>query len=82
MSDGVINIQVGSMYDLALDIYDYLEYDNTNQSVVSEVNDFISELETVGVWRVFTNLISQNQPNYSQASSDKLVKIITLIMMA
>ncbi len=70
MSGGIINIQVGSYYDLEVDIYDYIEYDSNNQSVVNKIEEFIGELETKGRWRVHTNLTSVNKPSYKQAPEE------------
>lgn len=42
--DGVITTAIGSAYALELDIWDYMEYDSTNASVVRNAQNFVDRL--------------------------------------
>ena len=44
MENGVISTAVGNAYKLQLDIWDFMEYDQTNESVVQNVETFIERL--------------------------------------
>lgn len=44
MEDGVISTAVGNAYPLQLDIWDFMEYDSSNDSVVQNVQSFITRL--------------------------------------
>ena len=70
MGQGVINVQVGTQTTFAVDIYDYIEYDSTNNDVVSKINQFMTELSEKGKWISYTNLISDLQPDYSAADDE------------
>lgn len=68
---GVINVQVGSNFDLALDLFDFVEYDHTISSVVASIEKFFLDLATEGEWYSVTNLISDDQPDYNKAPQSK-----------
>ena len=57
MVDGVITMPIGSSRALSIDIFDYIEYDNTNQAVVTMVENFVRDLTANGNWSYFTNII-------------------------
>ena len=44
MENGVISTAVGNAYSLEADIWDFLEYDDTNNSVIRNVQEFINSL--------------------------------------
>ncbi len=67
MSNGVINVQVGTKSTLGLDIYDYIEYNPSISGVKNKIEEFISSLEKEGRWETITNLISDDQPDYKMA---------------
>lgn len=69
--DGVVNVQVGSQIDLVLDLFEFIEYDHTNSSVVASIEKFFSDLAAEGDWYAVTNLISDDQPDYNKAPADK-----------
>ncbi len=56
MVDGVITLPIGNSKNLAVDIYDYIEYDKTNQSVVDLVDQFVNDLTYRGTWSYYTNI--------------------------
>lgn len=57
MVDGVITMPIGSSRALSIDIFDYIEYDNTNQAVVTMVENFVRDLTANGNWSYYTNII-------------------------
>ena len=64
MADGVIAMPIGSSRTLSVDIYDYIEYDSTNQSVVSMVESFVQSLTSQGKWWYYTNIApGQSMPD-------------------
>ena len=65
--DGVINIQVGSNLNLAIDMFDFVEYNPSVPNVVNSIQTFFDSLTSNGKWYAFTNLISDNQPDYTKA---------------
>ena len=56
MSDGVVTVSIGSSRTMEIDIYDYIEYDNTNQAVINAVNIFVRSLTAQGDWNYVTNI--------------------------
>ncbi len=56
MSDGVVTVSIGSSRTMEIDIYDYIEYDNTNQAVINMVNQFVRSLTAQGDWNYVTNI--------------------------
>ena len=76
MGDGEINIQVGTQTTLEVDLYEYIEYDETNIEVANSVDTFIDSLSTNGIWKANTNLIGDNQPDYGQADEDGTIYYI------
>ena len=56
MSDGVVTVSIGSSRTMEIDIYDYIEYDNTNQAVINMVNQFVRSLTAQGDWDYMTNI--------------------------
>ena len=56
MSDGVVTVSIGSSRTMEIDIYDYIEYDNTNQAVINMVNQFVRSLTAQGDWDYWTNI--------------------------
>lgn len=56
MSDGVVTVSIGSSRTMEIDIYDYIEYDNTNQAVINMVNQFVRSLTAQGDWNYMTNI--------------------------
>ncbi len=70
MDDGIINIQVGTKTTFAVDLFDYIEYDYTNNEILQEINEFMIDLAKNGQWTVYTNLISDVQPDYSAAKDE------------
>ncbi len=67
MGNGEINIQVGTQYTLGIDLFDYIEYNPDITSVVNSINLLMSNLSSEGNWNTITNLITDTQPDYSQA---------------
>lgn len=67
MGDGIVNIQVGSQTTFGIDLYDYIEYDSSNTEVVNKINEFFVNMAKKGKWTAYTNLISDDQPNYKMA---------------
>ena len=56
MSDGVVTVSIGSSRTMEIDIYDYIEYDNTNQAVINAVNNFVRSFTAQGDWNYVTNI--------------------------
>ena len=56
MSGGVVTVSIGSTRTIEVDIYDYIEYDTTNQAVINAVNGFVRSLTTQGDWKYWTNI--------------------------
>lgn len=69
MGNGVINIQVGSQTTLAVDVYDYIEYNPDNTEVVNNIESFLYNLAVNGSWIAYTNLINDGQPDYGAADN-------------
>ena len=63
MGNGIINIQVGSKKNLAIDLYKYIEYDETNPQVVSLIELFMKNLAKTASWTAITNLKSDLLPD-------------------
>ena len=72
MGNGEINIQVGTQYTLAVDILDYIEYDPSINSVVSNLNLLMDDLARQGSWVAHTNLLTDTQPDYGIADDSGL----------
>ena len=53
MEDGVISCAVGNPYTLEFDIYDFLEFDASNEDIVKEVDEFASEMTQRMTWTVY-----------------------------
>ncbi len=70
MGEGIVNVQVGTQTTFAVDIYDYIEYDATNNEVISKIDQFMQELSQKGKWTSYTNLISDLQPDYGAADDE------------
>lgn len=70
MGNGEINVQVGTQTTFSVDIFSHIEYDLTNVEVVSSVNEFMANLAHNGIWKVTTNLINDELPDYSQADDE------------
>jgi len=78
MGEGVINVQVGSQTTLSINLYDYIEYNESSIEISNKINLFLKNMSENGEWKVYTNLISDIQPNYElkidlngQYSNDK-----------
>ncbi len=56
MDEGVINVRIGNKHSLLVDLYDYVEYDSTNASIVTRVEAFYKDLTVNGSWSLYTNL--------------------------
>jgi len=56
MDNGVIHVQIGNIQSLKVDLTSILEYDTTNDSVVTKVNTFIDSMTQSATWKAFTNL--------------------------
>ncbi len=69
MGNGVINMQVGTRTTFELDLYQFIEYNPSISGVVNKIEEFMASLERVGSWTAYTNLISDNQPDYKMAGS-------------
>lgn len=65
--EGIINVQVGSQIDLSIDLFEFVEYNPTISSVVKNVETFFRSLSENGEWYAFTNLVTDDQPDYSKA---------------
>lgn len=74
MGEGIINVQVGSKTTFALDLFDYIEYDETNREVINKINSFFDVMAEKGEWISYTNLLSDDQPNYETAKNDGKTK--------
>ena len=70
MGNGEINVQVGTQTTFNVDIFSHIEYDSTNVEVVSSVNEFMTNLAHNGIWKVSTNLINDELPDYAQADDE------------
>lgn len=70
MGEGILDVQVGSQTTLAINLFDYIEYDQTNSEVVNKINDFFATMANKGNWTAYTNLVSLNQPNYNTATGE------------
>ena len=70
MGNGEINVQVGTQTTFSVDIFSYIEYDSTNVEVVSSVEEFMTNLAHNGTWKVTTNLVNDQLPDYGQADED------------
>lgn len=53
MQDGVISTAVGNPYTLEFDIFNFLEFDNTNKEVVEEVYKFAADMTQKLNWKVY-----------------------------
>ena len=53
MEEGVISTAVGNAYTLEIDIWDYIEYDETNNSVIRNVQEFINSLTNNATFRIY-----------------------------
>lgn len=53
MEDGVISTAVGNAYKLEVDIWNYLEYDAENNSVVQNVRQFMESLSANAEFRLY-----------------------------
>ena len=76
--NGVVNVQVGSQIGLEVDLRDFVEYNHTISSVVDSIEIFMKELNEKGQWYAFTNLISNEQPDYTKAPEYDLNEIIDI----
>ena len=56
MQDGVISTAVGNAYTLAFDIWDFMEYDSSNEQVVNSVQNFINRLTNNVTFEVVNNV--------------------------
>ncbi len=78
MGDGVINVQVGTQITFAIDMYEFIEYDSSNNEVVARIEQFLDELTSKGKWTAYTNLITTELPDntaakdYNNFPSDRL----------
>ncbi|MBQ8444519.1 MAG: hypothetical protein IJX25_04115 [Clostridia bacterium] len=72
MGNGVINLQIGTQMTLAINLYDYIEYDSTNNEVVNIIESFLLSLAKKANWIAHTNLLENDDysPDFS-ISSDK-----------
>ncbi len=70
MGDGIINVQVGSQITFELDLFKYVEYDEKNVEVINKIYSFFESLAQKGNWCAYTNLITNDQPNYEMANGD------------
>ncbi len=68
MGKGVVNVQVGSQITFSVDIDNFLEYNANIVDVVNKINDFVEGLANNGDFSVYTNLISDSQPDYKMAA--------------
>ena len=55
MENGVISTAIGNAYTLEFDIWDFMEYDSTNQEVVENVQTFINNLTNNVTFEVVDN---------------------------
>lgn len=53
MEEGVISTAVGNAYSLEVDIWDFLEYDDTNNSVIRNVQEFINSLTNNAKFKIY-----------------------------
>ncbi len=53
MEEGVISTAVGNAYSLEVDIWDFLEYDDTNNSVIRNVQEFINSLTSNAEFKIY-----------------------------
>ena len=53
MEEGVISTAVGNAYSLEIDIWDFLEYDDTNNSVIRNVQEFINSLTNNAKFKIY-----------------------------
>ena len=53
MEEGVISTAVGNAYTLEVDIWDFIEYDTSNNSVVRNVQEFINSLTNNATFRIY-----------------------------
>ena len=70
MGNGIINVQVGTQITLDVNLYDYIEYDDSNVEVVNRVESFMTNLANLGSFTTYTNLITDYQPDYSTADDE------------
>ncbi len=70
MGDGEINVQVGSQTTFELDLFEYIEYDQSSNEVLNKINDFFASMAKKGEWKVYTNLLTDAQPDYNMVSSN------------
>ncbi len=78
MDRGIVNVQIGNIKELDLDLSSIIEYDHTLSSVVSKVEMFMDSMALDGKWTVYTNLndsgISTGQPISIENYNDKVHK--------
>ncbi len=56
MSDGHINVQIGNIHTIEVDISQYIEFDQTDTAIVKKVQGFMTELRNKGNFTLYTNL--------------------------
>lgn len=56
MVNGVITMPIGSSKTVKVDIYDFIEYDTSNQLIVNMVNNFVNSLNNSGKWSYYSNI--------------------------
>lgn len=56
MDNGVINVQIGNIQPLKLDLTNIIEYNPSIESVVANVNSFLNTMTMNGAWTAYTNL--------------------------
>lgn len=72
MGEGIINVQVGTQTTFAIDLYEFIEYDELNNEVVNKIEEFFVGMSKQGKWTAYTNLLTDDQPNYEMADKDKI----------
>ncbi len=76
MVDGVITMPIGSSKTVKVDIYDYIEYDNSNQLVVNMVDSFVNSLNNNGSWSYFSNIKNgESIPSVGAGEADTEYKL-------
>lgn len=55
MSDGEISVAIGNPFELEFYIWDFLEYDSSNASIVEQVDAFIAQMTASIEWAVYYN---------------------------
>ena len=63
MGNGIINVQVGTQITFAIDLYKYIEFDQTNEEVIAKIDNFHEVLSKNASWIAYTNLSSDEAVN-------------------